>query len=353
MVLHFTEFDTRELGSLAGLVNGLPSRTGVYWLTFDDGTEYIGQTVDFARRMGTHRRRQPGRIVRAAFAVVPLGDLDREERLFIAQRDEELKRLDSKTGLRNKLITVVPGGPGDGDFTVSPGVSIPLPWERSRRGQLPEDWSPAVDVTSSPRQHDQWRRLQQHGDWPAIRTFLRLYLRTAMSSPELTGGRLWTISALPNTTPLPGWRRLCTLNSGRVEAVYIGEDEEVGAVVHLNLALPESGERRALRELIAAPARQGLVVAQRINAYARPAYGVEVIGIELATTLLHRPVVADMAYRFTTRSQREGMTLQSRWHNQLFAQDLLMPDPPAPASRPARTASRRSARGPRCNHHTG
>ena len=316
IALDFTRFDAADKGSLAILVGDLSSRTGIYWLTFDDGYEYVGQSVEMVRRLATHRRKQPGSIVTVAFASVPVDRLDHAERWFIEQRDNAGARL------RNKLITRAPGGPAPGTYTVSPGVTVSLPWERAARGRITAGEPPSIR-SATDRQARQWDQLQAHEAWPDIRAFLRGFLRETMSSPDLTAGRLWTVSALPNTVRLPGWYRLCTLNVGRIEAVYIGQDEVRGPVICWNLAVPDDTEGAALGEGLDRIDPQGAIGVDGLTSYADPVAALTIPGARLARQVLDLPEAMTLAYRFNTRHQRQGMALQGKGHNPLMATDLL------------------------------
>lgn len=320
MRLDFRELDVTDLGSLAEAVRATGIATGIYWITFEDGTEYVGQGVNLAARLSTHRRKPIGRMKTVKVAPVAVVDLDDAERYWIAVRDGSLKATGGSAGLRNKLITDVPGGLGDVAVTISPGVVIPLPWDRAWRGRVPQGWAPDANrPTPTATQDRQWARLQAHEAWPDLQFFLHDFLSETMSSPHLTRGCLWTVSAYPNTSRLPGWRRMCTLNVGKIEALYVADDARRGTVVCWNLALPDRRELAGL-ERVSKPRH---VTSERLLHYSFPVRHLEVVGLHDARSLMRREVVKDLAYRFNTRCQREGMALQGRWHNWDMAAAIL------------------------------
>lgn len=326
--LQFTHVAITNPGSLALHFHHLPDRSGIYWLTFDDGSEYIGQAVEMVRRVATHRRTQAGTITGLAFAPVPREDLDVAERWFIASREA------ADASLRNKLLTRTPGGPGPGSFEVSEGVSVALPWDRAQRGRAEPLPGSCLDsaATAAAGHAGKWDRLQAHPSWPRVRLFLRHFVAETLSSPHLTAGALWTVSALPNTARRPGWYRLCTLNVGRIEAVYIGHDEHEGTVVCWNLEplekytdLPAHVRALAGRRWPSQKTRSAVEVGMHAG-YSEPVCTLRIRGADLADQVLAGRGMADLAYRFNTRYQRQGMTFQRRGHNPLFAADLLTRD---------------------------
>ncbi len=183
--LDFTRFDVADGGSLAILVSDLGSRTGIYWLTFDDGTEYVGQSIEIVKRLASHRRRQPGEMLTVSFAPVPAGELDRAERWFI------------------------------------------------------------------------------------------------------------------------------------------GEDAARGTVVHWNIDVPDEAEKADLPKALRRVDRQRRVIIRPHHQYGDPVVALEIPGASLALDVLGLAPVAELAYRFNTRYQRQEMTLQSKGHNPLLEADFL------------------------------
>lgn len=68
-----------------------PLSTGIYILSFNNGEEYVGQTVNFMQRFTAHRRRWDD-IESIRFAAVPRIQLDYLEQEVINQRKDAGKR---------------------------------------------------------------------------------------------------------------------------------------------------------------------------------------------------------------------------------------------------------------------
>jgi hypothetical protein len=316
--LDFTQFDADNAGSLAVLVGDLGGRSGIYWLSFDDGTEYVGQSVEVVRRLAHHRRHQPGRPVRVAFAPVPRERLDEAERWFIEERDEA-----THGNLRNKLITRFPGGRCPMTYQITEGLTVSLPWDRAARDLLPEGWSP-IAGGASPSQAARWDKLRRLSDWPEVRGFLREFLRETVSAPHLTVGRLWTISALPQTASSASWFRYCTLNVGRIEAIFIGRDADQGVTYCWNLEVPEDKDLPSWGRLLSRiDPKNEYIGAEVHQRYSEPVLSLEIAGGDLARALLREPLVADLSYKFNTRYLRQGTIQRADRHNPLLAADLL------------------------------
>lgn len=105
--------------------------------------------------------------------------LDGAERWFIMERDEA-----TRGGLRNKFITRFPGGRSAMTFSVAQRTVVPLPWQRGARERLLDGWVPSASAFSE-RQATQWDRLREWKEWPAVRGFLREFVRETISAPHL------------------------------------------------------------------------------------------------------------------------------------------------------------------------
>jgi hypothetical protein len=301
-VLHFFRYDTRDMGSLAQLVPGLTDRCGIYVLQFDNGDEYVGQTTDIVARYANHRRTWND-IVAVLFATCQPEHLDGLEQTVI--------RKEQRThSLRNRKFANVPGGHGDVEIVVNEGHTIPLPWDRERRVTIRE-------TPPTTREARFWR-LGEHPLYGSIRSLLQRYLRETVPSPVDSQG-LWVLTALPTTDR---GRRLFTLSVGNTETVYGWEQCDDPAV--LGTVINVSDEDEALRRKLDAC---GLSITHEPAGYAiaahHPVRRIVCEGITAASEVLAQDYVLDAAHRLNVVLMRQGSVLFRRYHNQLFAADVL------------------------------
>jgi hypothetical protein len=278
----------------------------------------VGQSVEVVKRLATHRRHQPGHLVTVAFAPVPQQRLNEAERWFILERDEA-----THGNLRNKLITRFPGGHSSMTYRVADGTTASPPWDREARDRLPKGWVP-LSRGASTQQAARWQKLRGYSDWPAVRGFLREFVRETISAPHVTAGRLWTISALPQTVSSASWFRYCTLNVGRIEAVYIGHDSDDGVTICWNLEVPYEEDLPAWERLFnTVDPDADCIDAEVHHHYSEPVLSLRIVGMDLARALLREPLVSDLSYQFNTRYLRQGTIQRADRHNPLLAADLL------------------------------
>ncbi|GGK84111.1 hypothetical protein GCM10007382_00060 [Salinibacterium xinjiangense] len=310
--LHFVEHRMSKNDSLALLADG-ESRCGIYWIDFEDGYSYVGQSVSTRSRLATHRRRWSDAIV-VRFAACPPERLDEFELATI--------QLAQKTRpLRNKLLTSRPGGEQDLVVSVREGQSLTLPWDRTRRGgigELPRS------AESSDRQRAAFDKLASVPGFDEVAELFATVVKEAIPSPSLSQGVLWSVSALPATNMVPGWRRLATLSAGRVEVLRTFEDSNssVGPEYpsFLNLAPGTTrGLARALR-------RVGLDTSSVADAAYRALPGIQTVQIpevSQAVKLLQERSVLDSVYQLVVTLMRQGSTPLRRAHNPDLASHLL------------------------------
>jgi hypothetical protein len=243
--LSFTRFDAMGLDSLTPLLRGRGG--GIYVLEFADGSQYVGQAVNFVTRMTTHRR-GGGRhheawrdVVAVSVMNVPLDQLDRWERHEIEQRRATGIRL------RNRVFNFGFLGPsaldhvipvdqqahwatGGGDFgldqyveasrrTPGPTPSLFQSSEAMRRRELTDGWSPTRAEL-------------------VVRSLSLLIPQVIPNAPQLEGD-FWSLSDNPDT----GGGRFATLNVGGLELAYFPrssefEDDQCGPVDTIVFNLP-------------------------------------------------------------------------------------------------------------------
>lgn len=69
--LRFQRWEVSDDLSLSALVGPGFNGCGIYILEFNDGTQYVGQTVSLLSRIASRRRRWPGQITALRFAELP------------------------------------------------------------------------------------------------------------------------------------------------------------------------------------------------------------------------------------------------------------------------------------------
>jgi len=311
--LHFSEQVMTKDDSLALLLAKGESRCGIYWIDFEDGESYVGQSVSTRSRLATHRRRWDDAVV-ARFAACPADRLDEFElaTIQLAQKSRPL---------RNKLLTSRPEGDRDLTVTVRPGHSLTLPWDRARRGEI----TPQPDsVEATEAQRAKFDKLSRVPGFDALADLLATVIGEAVPSPVESQGVLWTISALPSTNKAPGWRRLATLSAGRVEIVRTFEaitEDGVEFPTFLNLA-PDTD----MTLLVNAVTRAGLSqewISEAKYAALVGIHSVEIPELAIARELLREPLILESIYRLVVTLMRQGSAPLRRAHNPALASLLL------------------------------
>ena len=311
--LHFTEHAIDDSGSLALFWATAPSTTGIYWLTFTDGTGYVGQSVSSRTRLATHRRRWPDAAL-IRFAPCP------KERLNELERDT-IRHVQAFQQLRNKMLTNRPGGHGDLVVTVSPGQSLSLPWDRARRGPVDSAVHPP-EATS--REAAKYALLRQVTNYQEIEGAAASLVASVIPSPRASQGLLWFASAVPSTNRSRGFRRLLAVSAGRLEILWTFEEEHRGRYSNpsfLNVA-PEADPGSLVRSLKQA----GLSGADLTRGHYRVVSGVQTLHAPNPASL-HRlladPFILDSVYQLVVTMMRQGSAPLGRFHNRLLAEELL------------------------------
>ena len=295
--------------SLSTRIQDAEPVSGIYMLHFADGERYIGQAVDVVRRYATHCRTYDD-IVAVSFRRVPVPDLDEAEKASIAAFEHTVP-------LRNKQLTGRPGGVTVLDLVVPPAQR--LAWAAGDRAE-PRDTPRHVDLDHAPSRG--YQTLRARPDYPQLLDVLGAFLRIAICWPRTTEQRFWTITALPNTAPGNGWRRLVTVSANNLEILVISEhrDGEVGGFLNTAHLHPQGWwARRRLARV--APHREPR----------RSPVGGDIDRIDFDSypelhRLLRHPPIAQAAGQLATALMLKGPSMFSRFHCVHLASDLL--DPP-------------------------
>lgn len=139
--------------------------------------------------------------------------------------------------LQNKLLARRPQGAADVHVSIREGLAVPLPWERHNRpGE--GTWGNPGPFVVSVSQGRNFHRLVVEPEYPQVRQALHVVWAEVIPAPSATAGVLWTVTAMPSTRTLAGYRRLSTLNAGRLEILTLIRGKQgQPALALLNLAV--------------------------------------------------------------------------------------------------------------------
>ena len=123
---------------------------GVYAYEFDDGTWYVGKSLDVRSRHAQHlhgwrHEEPPRRAVRMLFAELPADDpglLDRAETRAIHAF------VDAGCDLTNVMKTSSPRGARAAYISVGGTFGVEVPWSRAERESAEEDRKKARDLSA-------------------------------------------------------------------------------------------------------------------------------------------------------------------------------------------------------------
>lgn len=196
--LDFRRIDVSARSAAAGEL-APDCRKGIYFYLFDDGSAYVGKSIDMVKRHAQHLHEYRHRddfqgvdIAKAYFASVDekTGDAELDELETRAIRRAEADGYN----LRNKLKTNLPGGKGDLVFALSEDRMLFLPWDRSARSSVLE---PAA-LHEPTRSHEKrFARLMKLAEHELLIEALSAYVRDTMPEPAHTAGVYWTANAYP------------------------------------------------------------------------------------------------------------------------------------------------------------
>ncbi|MFI7496754.1 GIY-YIG nuclease family protein [Kocuria sp. M4R2S49] len=229
--LPFTLYPLPEGTSLSAHFASGQDRCGIYVLTHEDGSQYVGQAVDIVRRCADHVRRAghaPGeRILAVHFAPAPKADLDQlEQRVVTFHEDLEAK-------LRNKLLTGNPVGdsPLNATFDEAEQLAFLADAEDLASVDPVAATRPPRGVAMKPGS----ARLLARADAGIVLDVLAVYLLHALPAPVATEGKFWHLSA-PMRLAGSGLWVLARLTVQNVGTLYVLEDPVQGVYATLNLA---------------------------------------------------------------------------------------------------------------------
>lgn len=213
-LLRFQRWEVSDELSLSALVGPGFGGCGIYILEFDDGTQYVGQTVSLLSRIASHRRRWPRQITAVRFAEVP------QEELTQAERDMVARASATGVGLRNLDLVSLPLSSAALDLVVD--RTVQAEWLRGETEPLNIGDRGSLALQRR-RTLQQYRTLADRPDFETIVEVMGDYVRCCLPWPHQTEGRFWTITSMPSTGRTSTWRRLAAISVNNVETVVLGE----------------------------------------------------------------------------------------------------------------------------------
>lgn len=211
-------------------------RKGLYLYIFNDGSAYVGKSVDLVRRYGDHLEEYRHRvdfegveIERAYFMVV---DEDTDDCTLDRLETMAIRRAASEGyNLRNIQKMDLPGGSNDAVFELSEQKMRLLPWKRRDRTN---DLTAAVLLAPSPSQLQRMDRLMASVNGALLLDLATRYIHETVQEAANTAGLYWTANAFPSRTETPA---LC-VTCGTLETLVVFDD---GArpFGYLNMKRPE------------------------------------------------------------------------------------------------------------------
>lgn len=209
--------------SLAQLMAPIYPRRGIYILTFSDGNEYVGQSIDVVIRFRQHVKRMGATPVFMDFAPVEQRNMNTLEEAVIHSRK------DQGASLLNKLLVRDLAGRAIADHWVK-GIycfddpSFYRPQGSSDLGSASPWFRQSLQM---------FFRLMAHRNADQVLDVLATYLEVAMPSPCESEGRSWVAVAHPGSDD--GTNVLASVTIERLKVVTVRES--LGKVlIELNLA---------------------------------------------------------------------------------------------------------------------
>jgi hypothetical protein len=225
-LLTFTRYPATTGISLAYLIDPHEERQGIYFLTFSDGTEYVGQAIDVVTRFRVHARHFRDDIIYVDFAPVIRPCLDMLELLTIRWRQEQ------GAMLRNKLLVRESTNAVEVDHWAA--RTYPLAF-RTGVADL-ERLTHGPDGRAGIRREalTSFIRLLEHPEADSVIGALASFLQHSMPFPVPKEQSDWVVTALPRSDD--GVRRLACLTVENMQLLTFFEGTGRGVRAAINLA---------------------------------------------------------------------------------------------------------------------
>lgn len=207
----FLRWELSDPGTIAPIFSNR-GRRGIYVLEFQDGSRYVGQSVDVVFRYITHRRgssHHPGweDVTAIRFQEIPEGDLNEPERAEIRRQQAE------NIPLRNRRFELHSVSPSPLDKLIR--IEEQRHWSSGDPEACRSDFE-ALEL----RQRIRWgkfknqaKKRKQMETYEKVRRDLAYALQNLIPNAIGTEARHWTLSDYPQTKS----GRFATLNTGVIE----------------------------------------------------------------------------------------------------------------------------------------
>jgi predicted GIY-YIG superfamily endonuclease len=285
---------------------------GIYAYHFNDGTWYVGKSIDMAVRFTQHLHeyrhsiKQMPTISDAWFAEIKSKEpsvLDEMETKAIHYFE------DYGYDLRNKAKTQLPQGPNDAIVILEGNIGIKLPWNRSEKPSSSRHYvRNDSDITKNQRKR--FERLMRHPAWDQIAQILIHYINATIPDPAATAGKLWSLSAYPSGR-YGSTRRLCTLTIQNLETLVIGWTDDDKIFSFLNMKQPDKYSN-VIKGLIKAD------YSAASNVYTDYSNNLDFILEDI-----ENEVIQDWCYRLNVELMRKGGCMVRHSNNPLLVQAIL------------------------------
>lgn len=294
--------------SIVGQFSDSQERCGIYLLEFKDGTYYIGQSVDVARRFREHQRNFDD-IVGFRFRPTIAEELDSSE-IHLIHQSESIGMV-----LRNIEHAAVITGNSKLDSILP--TDVQSAW--LAKGKLPDEYSRRTISTDEShaqriRMERKYETIQQNPLYATARRLLASYIQKTIIAPGLTEYSYWSLSCLPSTNS-GTWPRLICVNIRDMETFVLGyminNPERIWGFINATRDDFHRGTGR-LRFHFTNP-----FVRIRRGAYQSPGFNqvqIEFTGAKAADRLLSDDAVYTSARSLNLHLMRKGRTLFSRYH---------------------------------------
>jgi hypothetical protein len=319
-------FIQHDVTTLEGISHLVPpgERCGIYVLGFDDGEQYVGQSVDVVSRFASHRRR---------WADIATLDWHSCNQAALNEREQGViaGRLAADSKLRNIKYAQGPLGASPLDSTVAPDEQ--LAWINGKDPFEGRDAARQIDEAQRLKKQPSFEKLQKDPFFLYTVLAVNWFVGLTIPKPTATERRFWVLTAMPATNRSKGHYRLATLSINKVEVFWLFSTDFDGDRIpwgQMQLSRSLLTERLGTTDFTSAI---GIDPAESV-AFEEAGYetsGGDGLRIRFAGTswldLLQNEAVVEAARAFNLMLLRKGTSPLGHHHNYDLATLALDPDP--------------------------
>lgn len=305
------------LGFVPSTTNLVPAwQSGIYVLHLANQRYYVGQSVDLAGRLATHRRTFP--------------DLERVSLLKVRRNktDLDVREIDIIQTLERQGFPLLNIVHASITHQSSPFDDLVLPDEQQRWLANPK----SLDMGTRPKFGQEVRlkqamkleRLKRRSDAERIIDCLRQYATMCLPRPASTEPTYWSVSCMPSTNA--GWSpRIACFNSNTMEIFVVGYmKEDPGTIfAFLNLSAVSFWDAYSNSARFKASYPGATFARVRYAAAGHDQINVSVRGLDQLERLLQDPGILAAARLLNLHLMRKRTNLFARYHCYDLA-DLLL-----------------------------